>query len=208
MVKILSIAFLLSCSLTFWGQKQTGSVYEMRQSGADTLIVVDLNEAVVKTARPSSKRQRRRNKRLMDKVIKVYPYAHLAGELMHDYEEELQKIESPKAQRKFLKEKEAALHTQFEGELKKMTISEGIILIKLIDRETGDTSFELIQELKGNFSAFMWQSVARLFGHNLKSNYDPYGEDWYIEMIVQEIEMGLISVDYPAEHSSYLNSTD
>lgn len=208
MAKILSIAFFLSCSLTFLGQKQTGSVYEMRQSGADTLIVVDLNEAVVKAVRPTSKRQRRRNKRLMDKVIKVYPYAHLAGELMQDYEEELQKIESPKAQRKFLKEKEAALHAQFEGELKKMTISEGIILIKLIDRETGDTSFELIQELKGNFSAFMWQSVARLFGHNLKSNYDPYGDDWYIEMIVQEIEMGLIPVDYPAEHSSYLESTN
>jgi len=73
-----------------------------------------------------------------------------------------------------------------------MTISEGIILIKLIDRETGDCSYELISELRGSFSAFMWQSLARLFGHNLKSEYDGEGDDAAIEEIVGEIEMGII----------------
>jgi hypothetical protein len=204
--RILFISFLFFIPLIHFGQKDAVSIYEMRTEGQDTVVIVELNEAIIRSEKRSSKRQIRRNKRLLEKVVKVYPYAHLAGELMKDYERELSQISSEREQKMFLKEKESALHAQFEGELKKMTISEGIILIKLIDRETGDTSFGLIQELKGNFSAFMWQSVARLFGHNLKSNYDPHGEDWYIEMIVQEIELGLIPIDSPANHSSYIES--
>jgi hypothetical protein len=76
-----------------------------------------------------------------------------------------------------------------------MTISEGVILIKLIDRETGKTSYGLVQELKGKFSAFMWQSVARLFGHDLKDDYDPNGEDVWIENTCKMIEDGSIPVE-------------
>jgi hypothetical protein len=75
---------------------------------------------------------------------------------------------------------------------KKLKTSQGRILIKLIDRETGHSSFEIIKEFKGGFSAFFWQNVARLFGHNLKSEYDAINEDRMIEFIVWQIDAGLI----------------
>ena len=75
-----------------------------------------------------------------------------------------------------------------------MTVSEGVILVKLIDRQTGETGYQLLQELKGKFSAFMWQSIARLFGQNLKDDYDADGEDVWIENIVALIEDGSIPV--------------
>ena len=69
-----------------------------------------------------------------------------------------------------------------------MTINQGRILIKLIDRQTGNTSYVVLEELKGNLSAFFWQSLARLFGNNLKAHYDPNGEDAEIEKIIKTIE--------------------
>jgi hypothetical protein len=75
-----------------------------------------------------------------------------------------------------------------------MTVSEGVILVKLIDRQTGETGYELLRQLKGKFSAFMWQSIARVFGQNLKDDYDGSGEDVWIENIVALIEDGTIQV--------------
>ena len=74
-----------------------------------------------------------------------------------------------------------------------MTVSQGKVLVKLIDRETGQTSYELIKELRSGFTAFMWNSIAILFGNNLKAEYDPV-EDADIEAIVQMIERGEIVV--------------
>ena len=73
-----------------------------------------------------------------------------------------------------------------------MTISEGRILIKLIDRETEHTSYELIKDLKGGLSAFFWQGIAKIFGNNLKDEYDPATEDRMIEEIIIFIEAGMI----------------
>ena len=81
---------------------------------------------------------------------------------------------------------------EYENEIRTMTTSQGRILIKLIDRETGESSFDIIKEFKGGFSAFFWQNVARLFGHNLKSEYDAVNEDRMIEYIVWQIDAGLI----------------
>ena len=83
---------------------------------------------------------------------------------------------------------------QFEKDLRNMTVSEGVILVKLIDRQTGATGYELLRSMKGKFSAFMWQSVARVFGQNLKDDYDMNGEDVWIENIVALIEDGTIPV--------------
>ena len=162
----------------------------------DTIPVVYLDNAVISESPRWNKKFQKRYNRLLPKVVKVYPYAEAAGQLMRQYEAEMMAIESEKERKKFLKQAEKELMAQFEGELTQMTISEGMILIKLIDRQTGDTSFELIQELKGNFSAFMWQSLARLFGHNLKNQYDGEGDDLLIEEIVRRIENGEIHVEH------------
>ena len=91
-----------------------------------------------------------------------------------------------------MKQAEDELKAEFEGDLKKLSFKQGIILIKLVDRETGNTSYELVQELRGNFTAFFWQTFARLFGYNLKVKYDPLGDDKEIEDIVVMIENGQI----------------
>ncbi len=89
-----------------------------------------------------------------------------------------------------MKEQEQLLREEFEDDIRHLTIRQGRLLIKLIDRETDKTSYELIKELKGSFSAFFWQTVARFFGENLKDQYDPAQEDKYIEEIVHRIENG------------------
>lgn len=161
----------------------------------DTIPLVDLRPVTITDFKEErSKREQRRWDRTMRRVVKVYPYAKVAGELMREYERQLSTLHTRKEQREYLNMAEEELKREFEGDIRDMTISEGYILIKLIDRETGDTSYELIKELKGGFTAFMWQAVARLFGSNLKENYDGEDEDLLIEEIVQMIEAGDIYV--------------
>lgn len=168
-------------------------------SGEDTLPEVDLRPVTITEFRADrSKQYRRRWGRLRRKVVKVYPYAKVAGELMREYDRQLSSLPTKKARKQYLNMAEDELKREFEGEIRDMTVSEGYILIKLIDRETGDTSYELIKDLKSGFTAFMWQAVARLFGSNLKEQYDPDGDDQMIEEIVQMIESGEI---YVAERS-------
>lgn len=166
----------------------------------DTLVLVTLDPAMVAGQREfKSERAKRKYHRLERKVVKVYPYAYAAGVLMDQYEAELEAMTSDRERKKYLKAAEDALKMQFEGELRKMTVSEGVLLIKLIDRQTGDTSYGLIQDLKGNFSAFMWQGVARLFGHNLKDQYDPEVNERDIEDIVRDIEYGILECKLPSK---------
>jgi hypothetical protein len=137
-----------------------------------------------------SRGDKRRYGRLKRYVIKVFPYAELAGEMMNEFDDTLKTIKNEKNQKKYLSTVEEELKQEFEGELKSLTIKQGVLLVKLIDRQTGNSSFELIKTLRGSFSAFIWQSLARLFGSNLKLKYDPNGDDLMVEEIVQQMESG------------------
>jgi hypothetical protein len=139
-----------------------------------------------------SRTAKKRFRRLQYNVKKMYPFAKLAGELLKKYEVELEGVDSERQRKKYYKEIEKELKKEFDGEIRKMSTSQGKILIKLIDRETGDTSYEILQEFRGNFSAFFWQSFSKMFGQDLRSAYDPYGADREIESIVQLIEAGAI----------------
>jgi hypothetical protein len=163
--------------------------------GTDTLGMATYAPVVI-SAQTGNARKKKEFDRLQKKVIKVYPYAHAAGQIMKEYEAICKQITDTKEQKRLLDQAEDELKKQFENDLRSMTVSEGVILIKLIDRETGDSSYGLVQELKGKFSAFMWQSVARLFGHNLKDEYDPYGKDVWIENVVLMIQDGTIPVQF------------
>ena len=90
---------------------------------------------------------------------------------------------------KFYKKFERELRAEYEGELKGLSVTQGRILIRLIDRETDNTSYELVKELRSGFTAFFWQGVARMFGNNLKTEYNPQkGEDKLIEDIMIDLE--------------------
>lgn len=162
----------------------------------DTIPQVDLHSVTITDFRKHrSKRYQRKWSRLKKRVVKVYPYARVAGELMREYDRQLANLPTKRQREDYLDMAEEELKREFEGEIRDMTISEGFILIKLIDRETGNTSYELIKDLKSGFTAFMWQAVARLFGSNLKEQYDPEGDDEMIEEIVSMIEAGDIYVE-------------
>ena len=188
----------MSCELGLMAQESHSSdstFFTLRTTivDGDTLPYYAFREVNVYTRRVfKSKREEKQYGRLKRYVAKVYPYAKIAGEMLQDFDDTLQTIESERKRKQYIKGVEKRLMAEFEGELKQLTIKQGIILIKLIDRETGNTSYNLVKELRGSFSAFLWQSLARLFGSNLKLQYDPYGEDALIEEIVMLIERGQI----------------
>lgn len=145
----------------------------------------------------NEKNNRRRHEdqqywRLVMRVKKVLPYAKEAAVLLKKYELEVPPDARGRDRRVYIRKAEDELMNKYGSTLKKMSINDGRILIKLIDRETNKVSYELIHELKGDVSAVFWQGVARIFGNNLKSKYDPWGEDRQIEQIIQYIEMGII----------------
>jgi len=150
--------------------------------GGDTILQAQLSSVTIYSTRKfKSPWDQKRYEKLVRNVQKVYPYARLAGLKLREYESVLKAAPS---------DREKELTDKFGPELKKLNFSQGKILIKLIDRETGNSSYTLLQELRGKFTAFIWQQLARIFGYNLKINYDPLGEDYQIEEIVQRIEAG------------------
>jgi hypothetical protein len=130
--------------------------------------------------------------RLVMRVKKVLPYAKQAAVLLKKYELEVPADAKGRDRRAYIRKAEDELMRKYEPTFKKMSINDGRVLIKLIDRETSTVSYDLIHELKGGVSAVFWQGIARVFGNNLKTQYDPLGEDRQIEQIVRYIEMGII----------------
>jgi hypothetical protein len=115
--------------------------------------------------------------RLRYNVLKVEPYAIFAGNRYRQLERDIATTADKGKQKEMVKVCEKEIKDLFNHEIKNMTITQGEILIKLVNRETGDTSYELVKQLKGGINAFMFQSVARIFGHNLKQTYDPQEEN-------------------------------
>lgn len=169
------------------GTVTRGYIYE-----GDTIPWICLGSVNISAERTfKNKKQAQRWSKLKRDVKKVYPYAILASAKLKEYNRIMAGM--PEMQRKvYMKKAEEDLKKEFEDELKKLTITQGRILIKLIDRETGNTSYDLVKDLRGSFQAFMWQSVARLFGSNLKSEYDADGDDKMIEDIIHLVEAGEI----------------
>lgn len=171
------------------------TVAQASVENGDTIPMVMLTPFRVAALRPyHDKRLDKKFRRLRRYVTAMYPYAKAAADKMKEYNDTLMEIESKRKRKQYLKKAEEDLKAEFEDDIRDMSMSEGRVLLKLIDRETGDTSYELVKELKGSFSAFFWQSVARLFGSNLKSEFDPKTnkEDEMIDRICQMIEEGQI----------------
>ena len=132
----------------------------------------------------------RRYQRLIRQVKKCYPLAKQARVEMAKMEKKLIAVKDPKEQEKLSKELQKQLVKQYTPVIMKMTISEGKVLLKLIDRETDQTAFQIIKEFRGGFVAGFWQMMAKIFGNNLKLEYDPKGKDKVLEQIVTYYEMG------------------
>ena len=157
----------------------------------DTVLHMNIEEiTIIPPYNFKSNWQRRRYSRLVRYVKKVYPYSQVVKRKFYNMERALDTIEGKRARKKFIKRKERELKKEFKNELKKLTILQGRILMKLVDRETGHTTYDVLKEYKGNLSAIFWQSVARVFGSNLKEGYQPKTDDRMIEHIITRIENG------------------
>ena len=163
------------------------------ERGGEVLPEVEIKEITV-VARPSRESSKksvyRKYERLIFNLKKVYPYALMVRKKLDEVNSEIATLESEKSRKEYLKEFEKNIFGEYEDDIRNMTITQGRLLIKLIDRETQNTSYSLIRDYRGKFSAAFWQSIARIFGTNLKEEYDPFGEDAMIELILFEIESG------------------
>ena len=197
MARSVALALLL---LTWWSPlaAQEGSPYPfitLRMEDGDTVPTILLPEKRVEGfTSAKARRQAARYDRLVRNVVKVYPYARVSAELLEQYGYEVSAMKNDRDRDLYMKLAEAELRAEFEAEITDLTITQGGILIKLIDRETGSTGYELVKRLRGSFQAFIWQGVAKLFGNDLKDDYDPLGEDALIEQIVHRIQAGELAV--------------
>jgi hypothetical protein len=164
------------------------SHYGFQMDGKDTLTVVYVRR-VFCFSKPMDMS---RYWKLVRNFRKVYPLALVAREKMARFEAEMLALPTKQQQREFARRVEKELIAEYTPTLKKMTVSQGRILLRLIDRETDYTSFAIVKEFRGGFVAGFWQGVARLFGHNLKDEYDPAERDRIIEQCVLMYEAGLL----------------
>ena len=129
----------------------------------------------------------------MIRNVKIaYPYAKLAGIKFNEYSKQISATSSEREKKLMMKKAEDELQAQFGDELKELTFTQGKILLKLIDRQTSNCSYDIVKEFRGKFVAFFWQGIGKIFGYDLKTKYDPLHEDADIERIVLMIENGSI----------------
>lgn len=170
-----------------------GKSYLLQKVNRDGVILpeVEIKEITV-YARPTfpKKSDYRKYERLVANLKKVYPYAVIVRSRLEQVNQDMINLKSEKERKEYMKKVEKDVFKDYEGDMRQMTITQGRLLIKLIDRETANTSYMLIKEYRGKLAAAFWQGIARIFGTNLKEEYDPYGEDILIETIIQEIDSG------------------
>ena len=149
---------------------------------------IDLKEVVIYKPVVFADNQERLNYFVLKrKVLKVYPYAKMASERLAKLNDRLNKIKSKRKKKKYTKMLEKFLQEELTAELKKLTRTEGQILVKLIYRETGITAFSLVRELRNGFRAFTYNTIAKVFKISLKEEYNPLKvrEDLFIEDILR-----------------------
>lgn len=173
-------------------EKEGGGILEVKISPeGDTTYNIQMSPVYIFPPRTfKNKRERRRYYRLVRNVKKVYPYSLIIKRIFIESEFVLRHMDNNRERKRYINEKEKELKKEFEDDIRNMTYSQGRILIKLVDRETHHTTYELVKHFKGSVSAFFWQGVARIFQTNLKYEYDPDGTDKWIEEIVARIENG------------------
>jgi len=187
------LTFIIIFNSDIFSQTSNGYVVPAKIMDGDTVPMLVLDEVTITPPNTMSipKNPAKYNKLIRD-VKKVYPYAVIAGVKLKEYNDMIAKITDEAEKKKKLKQAEEDLKNQFTDDIENMTTTQGKILLKLIYRQTGVTSYEIVKELRGSLRAIFWQTLARVFGENLKVDYDPTGDDKAIEEIVQQIENGTL----------------
>lgn len=171
----------------------------------DTIKVVQLDEVLILKGEVDEE-SKKNFLVLQRRVQRVYPYAKTAAERLIALDKGMAKLKTEKEKKKYFKIVEKYLENEFEGQLKKLSRRDGQILVKLIHRQTGSTTFDLIKEQKSGWKAFWANKTARVFSINLKTEYSPYNvaEDFLIETIlVRAFEEGRLPRQKPGININY-----
>lgn len=196
--KLLIWLFLCLPLVTFGNSWRTAGMTELAgitlpaeiSSEGDTVGLVSLRHVIIYPKMHfKNKRQERFFWRTVRDVKKTLPYAKIIAREMTRVDS-LMVMMTPRQRTKFWKDYERLLFQQYERDFRRMTASQGQMLMKLVDRETSYTSYQVIQMYKGSFTANFWQGIAKLFGNDLKEDYDGTDKDKIVERIIVLVEAG------------------
>lgn len=161
--------------------------------GRDTVPIIHLQEIYIyPEIKFKNEKEKRRYNKLVRDVKRVLPYAKLVYETLIETYKYIETLPDEKSKQEHLKRMEKELFKEYKPELKKLTFSQGKLLIKLIDRECNQSSYNLLKAFLGSFRASFWNLFAGMFGASLKTEYDPEGKDFMLERIVVLVENGLL----------------
>lgn len=163
--------------------------------GEDTVYYDTIEASKIYSRLPKQKgREWRQYYRLVHNFSKAYPYALVAKKLVHEADSTIAADKLKGAKRdKYVNQVQEELFEVFEGQMRKLTVSQGALIMKLVDREVGKSSYNIIKGYKSGIAAGFWQGIAKIFGSDLKKPYDPEGEDALTEELVMMWESG----DFP-----------
>lgn len=177
-----------------WGEQPNEEDNSLRYivEGKDTIYIDNLRPSKVYSRLPRQKgREWRKYYRLVHNFSKAYPYALVARKLVHEADSTIAADNLKRIKRdKYISQVQKELFEVFESQMRNMTVSQGALLMKLIDREVGKSSYNIIKDYKNGMAAGFWQGVAKIFGSDLKKPYDPEGEDLLTEELVRIWDAG------------------
>lgn len=202
-LRIICISILLGCAASGLQAQQTSSRQQPDAAGrrlyltpmcvyqGDTIPYIKLPTVYIfKPVKFKNKRQYQRYWRLVRDVKKVLPISKEINRVIIETYEYMQTLPDDKARRKHMKEVEKSLKEQYTPRMKKLTFRQGKLLIKLVDRQTNSTGYELVKAFMGPFKAGFYQTFAALFGASLKKQYDAEGDDALTERVILLVESG------------------
>ena len=188
--RLLFVVLLASTVSSF---AQTGKYDTLRTFAVviegDTIEAKTLyNFAVYTRVAYANAEMRAKMTRLRNAIIVTYPYAMRSGAILNDMNAKLANVTDKSDRKDYIKSREKELKKEFTDPLSNLSIYQGKVLMKLINRQTGNNCYDIIKEYKGGFTARFWQTIAFFFNSNLKQPYDATGSEREMELIVQEVE--------------------
>jgi hypothetical protein len=184
-----SVAIIMLCKVSFsqnFEKSDSSMILRKVIMDGDTFYLYSFNQFILKEF--NSKKDRDAYIKLVRNVKKVMPYAKLAAFRLQMMDDNLNQLPSNRSKKKYIKATEDAIKDEFIGQLKKLTISQGKLLIKLIHRETGNTTYEILKQYRGSASTMFYGIWARMYNANIDTKYDPI-KDYQIEYIIKNAKL-------------------
>ena len=188
MKSVFIIVFISVFTINIYAQEKV-IIVDFNIINDDTIFLADIPEVEILAFKNSS--ERNEYFILKRRVLKVYPYALLAKNKLKTIQLGLDTIPKRRHKKRYIKEIAKWVKGEYSEKLKNLTMREGKILVKLIYRETKITSYQIVKSYRGRFNAFFWQTMAKFWDNNLKTEYDPVNvrEDMLIEHIILQAKL-------------------